>query len=167
MLVRILGIDPGIRGTGFSILEETAGVLLLKQSGAISPPSDMREGRLRLIYMALSKMVDLYQPTAVALESTFFSKNAKSALQLGQAKGIAVLLGEMNHLPVFEYTPTAVKLAVVGFGAATKDQIKEMVGRILKLPKRIASEHEADAIAVAICHAHSAKLHERRLGLMK
>ena len=167
MSTRILGIDPGIRGTGFSILEETRGVLALKHSGKILPPQNIREGRLRLIYTELSKIVEEYHPTSVALEDTFFAKNARSALQLGQAKGLAVLLGEMNHLPIFEYTPTAVKMAVVGFGAATKEQIRIMVGRILNLPRKIDSEHEADAIAVAICHAHSAKLQNRERVALK
>jgi crossover junction endodeoxyribonuclease RuvC len=166
-VTRILGIDPGMTGTGFSILEKTAGGLTYKHSGAICPPRNIREGRLRLIYTELVKIVELYQPTAMAIEDTFFAKNAKSALQLGQAKGVAVLLGEMNHLPVFEYSPTAIKMAVVGFGVATKDQIKAMVPRILKLSKKIDSEHEADAIAVAICHAHSARLRNQRLAVIK
>ena len=166
-VTRILGIDPGMTGTGFSILEKTGGELIYKHSGAICPPRNTREGRLRLIYTELSKIADLYQPTVVALEDTFFAKNAKSALQLGQAKGIAVLLAEMNHLPVFEYSPTAIKMAVVGFGVATKDQIKAMVPRILKLSKKIDSEHEADAIAIAICHAHSARLRNKLLAITK
>ncbi len=144
--------------TGFAILEEAKGQLTLKQSGEIRPSSKRSKTPLKVLFTELERLIDLYQPTVVALEDTFFAKNVRSALTLGQAKGIARLAGEMRDLPVFEYTPTAVKMAVVGFGGATKDQVKEMVFRILALPQRMESEHEADAAAVAICHAHSAKL---------
>ncbi len=146
-----------MRVTGFAVLEEISGRLSLMQSGEIAPPPQMRDGRLKFLFTEICQKIELYQPTVIALEDTFFAKNVKSALTLGQAKGVARLAAEINDLPVFEYAPTAVKMAVVGFGEATKDQIKEMVFQILKPAQRMNSEHEADAAAVAICHAHSAQ----------
>jgi crossover junction endodeoxyribonuclease RuvC len=163
--MRVLGIDPGIRATGFAVLEEISGRLLLMQSGEIVPPQSVRDRRLKFLFTEICQKIELYQPTVVALEDTFFAKNVKSALTLGQAKGVARLAAEMHDLPVFEYAPTAVKMAVVGFGGATKDQIKEMVFQILKPVRRMDSEHEADATAVAICHAHSAQWQAKQANL--
>jgi len=161
--MRILGIDPGIGTTGFAVLDEP---LILVASGEIRIADKVRKGeieggRLKFIYTEIGKFIDLHQPTVVALEDTFFAKNVKSALTLGQARGIAILAAQMRNLPVFEYSPKSVKMAVVGFGGATKDQVKIMVSRILNLPVPIASEHTADAAAIAICHAHSAKWQEK------
>ncbi len=160
MFIRVLGVDPGMGNTGFALLEQANGPWTLKQSGVIRPSrsSKISGSPLKILFTEIGKIIELHQPTVVALEDTFFARNAKSALALGQAKGVARLAAEMNDLPVFEYTPRAVKMAVVGFGGATKDQVKEMIFRILALPHRLDSEHEADAVAVAICHAHSAKL---------
>ena len=154
--MRILGVDPGMRKTGYAIVDETAGKLTLSHSGEICPPLNQSDVRLKFLFTEMCEKIDLYQPDVVAIEDTFFAKNPQSALKLGQAKGVLRLAGEMKELPVFEYLPRTVKMAVVGYGAATKDQIKEMVYRILKPVDRTDSEHEADAAAVAICHAHSA-----------
>ncbi len=166
--MRVLGIDPGMGTTGFALLEEAGktggGTLVLRQSGEIrlsaKKPKD-QDHRLKTLFEKISEIIDRHQPTVVALEDTFFAKNAKSAFTLGQAKGVARLAAEIQNLPVFEYSPKAVKMAVVGFGGATKDQIKEMASRILMLPNRMESEHEADAAAVAICHAHSANWQQK------
>ncbi len=159
--MRILGIDPGIGKTGFAVLEEENGRLTLKQSGEICPRNKIAKSPLKTLFTEIGNIIESHKPTVVALEDTFFAKNVKSALTLGQAKGVARLAAEMKDLPVFEYTPRALKMAVVGYGGATKDQVKEMVFRILALPSRLHSEHTADAAAVAICHAHSAKLQEK------
>ncbi len=155
--MRILGIDPGIGTTGFAVLEDAP--LALVASGEIRPPKEGQ--RLKSIFTGIEEIIDLHQPSVVALEDTFFAKNVKSALTLGQAKGVAILSAQMHNLPVFEYSPKSVKLAVVGFGGASKDQVKIMVSRILNLPVPIVSEHIADATAIAICHAHSAKWQEK------
>jgi crossover junction endodeoxyribonuclease RuvC len=158
--MRILGIDPGIGHTGFAIIDQER-TCTLAQSGEIRPSSaaNKRLGTpLKILFMEMETLIHIYQPTVVAIEDTFFAKNVKSALTLGQAKGVARLAAEMKDLPVFEYTPRAVKMAVVGYGGATKEQVQEMVFRILALPGRLDSEHASDAAAVAICHAHSAKL---------
>jgi len=158
--MRILGVDPGIGTTGFAVLEEASNALVLVASGEIRPQRE-KESRLKFIFTGIGEIIDLHLPTVVALEDTFFANNVKSALTLGQARGVAILAAQMRNLPVFEYSPKSVKLAVVGFGGATKDQVKIMVSRILNLLTPIASEHTADAVAVAICHAHSAKWQEK------
>ena len=159
----ILGIDPGIGVTGFAVLDESpSGGLTFRRSGQVltnakSPFSE----RLKLIFDHILEVIDSDQPTAVALEDTFFGKNVKSALKLGQARGAAILAAAFRNLPVFDYTPTAVKLAVVGHGAANKDQVQQMVARFLELPKLLSSDHESDAAAVAICHAHSTRFQQQ------
>lgn len=156
--MRVLGIDPGMGATGYGVVEETPAGLSLIRSGEIrTAPRDSFSKRLKRLFDDLLQVIQQELPTAVALEDTFLAKNFKSALKLGQARGAALLAAESHRLPVFEYSPTAVKMAVVGYGGATKDQVGEMVGRFLRLSEALASEHAADAIAVAICHAHSAQ----------
>lgn len=159
----ILGIDPGIGVTGFAILHESpSGVLTFNRSGQIKTNSKSPfSERLKLIFDHVLEVIDTDQPTVVALEDTFFGKNVKSALKLGQARGAAILAAAFRNLPVFDYTPTAVKLAVVGHGGANKDQVQQMVARFLKLPEMLSSDHESDAAAVAICHAHSARFQKQ------
>ncbi|MFQ5781333.1 MAG: crossover junction endodeoxyribonuclease RuvC [Nitrospiria bacterium] len=156
---RILGIDPGVGVTGYAVLDEdTTGRLTLERSGEIrtAPRSPFSE-RLKFIFDRLLQVIETALPSAVALEDTFHAKNFKSALKLGQARGVALLAAEFHHLPVLEYSPTSVKMAVVGYGRATKDQVQQMVSHLLQLSERIRSEHAADAAAIAICHAHTAK----------
>lgn len=161
--MKILGIDPGIGTTGFAVLDSAShDHLVLVASGEIRVADTARKtgtqrGRLQFIYTEIGEIIDLHQPTVVALEDTFFAKNVKSALTLGQAKGVAILAAQMRNLAIFEYSPKSVKIAVVGFGGATKDQVKIMVSRILNLSVPIASEHTADAAAAAICHAHTSQ----------
>lgn len=161
--MHILGIDPGMGTTGYALLEETsAGRLVLKRSGEIRTPSrDPFSKRLKRIFDGILDVIDSDLPAAVALEDTFLAKNFKSALKLGQARGAALLAAEFRLLPVFEYTPTAVKMSVAGYGGASKAQVQQMVGRLLQLRESLASEHEADAAATAICHVHSAKFQEK------
>ncbi len=160
--LRILGIDPGIGTTGYAVLDEgLGGRFILVQSGEIATaPRSPFPARLKCIFDRLLQVITSSLPTVVVLEDTFYGKNFKSALKLGQAKGVALLAAETHALPIFEYAPTAVKMAVVGYGRATKDQVQQMVGRVLEVPKKIKSEHEADAVAIAICHAHMAKFQE-------
>ncbi len=160
---RILGVDPGIGTTGYGLLEESGrGVLTLIHSGEIRTlPRDPFSKRLKIIYDGLTDVMATHPPTAVAVEDTYLAKNFKAALKLGQAKGMALLAAEVHHLPVFEYTPTAIKMAAVGYGVATKLQVQVMVTRLLHLATPPASDHEADAIAVAICHAHSSRFQNK------
>lgn len=156
---RILGIDPGIGATGYAVLDEReGGQFTLVQSGEIKTVARAPfPARLKCIFDRLLQVIIISRPGAVALEDTFHAKNFKSALKLGQAKGVALLAAETHALPIFEYAPTAIKTAVVGYGRATKDQVQRMVSQVLEVPKHIKSEHEADAVAIAICHAHMAK----------
>ena len=161
--MRILGIDPGMGTTGFALLDETPdGRLVLKRSGEIRTAArDPFSKRLKVLFDGILQVIDSDLPSEVALEDTFLAKNFKSALKLGQARGAALLAAEFHRLPVSEYSPTAVKMAVVGYGGADKDQVRQMVSRFLQLSDLLSSEHEADAAAVAICHAHSAKFQEQ------
>ncbi len=155
--MKILGIDPGIGVTGFSIIEEDVkGALLYCRSGDVRTNTKAPfSQRLKKIYDEILSIIDSEKPTAVALEDTFLAKNVKSALKLGQARGAAILAAACRDLPVYDYAPTAVKMAVVGHGGAAKRQVQQMVVHLLRLKQALASEHQADAAAVAICHAHS------------
>ncbi|MEK7702515.1 MAG: crossover junction endodeoxyribonuclease RuvC [Nitrospirota bacterium] len=163
--MRILGIDPGIGTTGFAVIEKTTGKggerLVLIHAGEIRASAQLKKEsascdlRLRMIFTQLCEIINADSLDAVSIEDTFFAKNVKSALTLGQARGVAILAAQMHNLPIFEYSPRAIKLAVVGFGGAEKEQVKMMVGKILNLSEPIVSEHTADAAATAICHAHS------------
>ncbi len=159
----ILGIDPGIAVTGFSILDEDgSGQLTYRRSGDVRTHTKAPfSNRLKKIFDEILVVIDTDHPTAVALEDTFVSKNVKSALKLGQARGAAILAAAFRGLPVYEYSPTAVKMAVVGYGGASKAQVQQMVEHFLHLEKPLHSEHCADAAAVAICHAHSARFNRQ------
>ncbi len=159
--MRILGIDPGSRITGYGIIEKQGNRLLHIDNGAIFTRSDDDLGaRLKIIYDGLSRVILDYAPQAVAVEQIFVSKNALSALKLGHARGAALLAGVNAGLPVFEYSAQQVKSAVVGYGRASKTQVQQMVRTLVSLPE-IAQEDASDALAVAICHAHSAGLNNR------
>lgn len=161
---RVLGIDPGTVTTGYGIIEDSAGRLHCVASGGISaPPRAPLPDRLKTIFHELIRLIGQYHPTAMAVEDMFFAKNVKAAIALGQARGIALLAAAQTELPIFEYTPTQVKLAVTGYGGADKDQVGAMVARLLGLthppaPRRSDVQHAADALASAICHLHSHKL---------
>jgi crossover junction endodeoxyribonuclease RuvC len=158
----ILGVDPGIGHTGYGLIEQRHQQLHSLTSGEIkTAPADPFPKRLKTIFDGIEAVMARHQPTVVAIEETFLAKNFQAALKLGQARGVVLLVMEMHGLPIFEYSPTAVKLGIVGYGRASKEQIKQMVGRILNLPQPPTSEHEADALAIAICHAHSSTFQQR------
>lgn len=153
--MRILGIDPGSRITGYGLIDKQGNRLLHVDNGAISTRSDAElADRLQIIYGDLQRVIAEYAPDAVAIERIFVAKNAQSALKLGHARGAAMLAGVNAGLPVAEYGAVEVKNAVVGYGRADKQQVQQMVRMLLKLPE-IAQEDASDALAVAICHAHS------------
>ncbi|HDR46132.1 MAG TPA: crossover junction endodeoxyribonuclease RuvC [Geoalkalibacter subterraneus] len=159
--MRILGIDPGSRATGWGLIEKQGNRLLHIDNGVITTRAAEPLGdRLGTIYQHLSGVITRYAPTAVAVEEIFMAKNARSALKLGHARGVALLAGFNHDLPIAEYSALQVKSAVVGYGRADKKQIQEMVRILLKLPE-IAQEDASDALAVAICHAHSAGINQR------
>lgn len=154
----ILGIDPGSRITGYGIISKQGNRLVHMDNGAIFTQSAKEfPQRLEKIFRGLSDIILQFRPDAIAVENVFLAKNAQSALKLGQARGAAIVAAVSVGLPVFEYTALQVKQAVVGSGRAEKVQVQQMVKVLLNLPE-IAQEDASDALAVAVCHAHSAGL---------
>ena len=152
--MRILGIDPGLRVTGFGVVDREGQRLAYVTSGCIrtNDKGELPE-RLRTILDGLAEVIDTHHPEHVAIEKVFVNVNPQSTLLLGQARGAAVCAAVLADLPVAEYTALQVKQAVVGKGHAHKEQVQEMVKRLLKLPG-YPSADAADALACAICHAH-------------
>lgn len=163
--MRILGIDPGSRITGYGIIQKQGNRLLHVDNGAIFTDSagDFPL-RLHRIFTGLSEIIERYRPDAMAVEQVFLSNNVQSALKLGQARGAAIVAGVSAGLPVSEYTALQVKQAVVGHGKAAKEQVQQMVKALLNLPE-IAQADASDALAVAICHANSVAL--RSMGKLR
>ncbi len=159
--MRILGIDPGTLTSGYGIVAEEDHKLFHVVSGGISPSAKHPfPKRLKKIYEELAKIIDKYRPHVVVVEDLFVSKNIKSALKLGHARGVAILAAMNAGLPVYEYAPLEVKQAVVGNGKADKKQVQLMVKTLLELPKNPHPADAADALAAAICHIHSSRLKE-------
>jgi len=157
----VLGIDPGTATTGFAVVREDDREAVLVTCGAITTRSDQAAAeRLGCIYRALSQLVAEYQPSAVAVEQLFFSRNVRTAFAVGQARGIALLAAVHAGVPVYEYTPQQVKQAIAGYGAADKAQVQDMVRLVLGLETVPQPDDAADAVAVAVCHIHSARLLE-------
>jgi len=151
--VRILGIDPGLRVTGFGVLDHTGQRLCYVASGVVrTPDADLPE-RLWAILDSLSSVIAEHAPDQVAVEKVFVNVNPQSTLLLGQARGAAICAAVSRGLPVAEYTALQVKQAVVGNGHAAKEQVQQMVRRLLALPGDPSAD-AADALACAICHAH-------------
>lgn len=151
---RILGIDPGSRKTGFGIIEIIKNQPHYIASGVIKLDSDDLSQRLERIFTDLQTIIKQYQPTAVAVEEVFMSKNANSALKLGQARGAAITAVAIHQLPVAEYAARKIKQAITGYGQAEKDQVRLMVMSLLNLNKQPQID-ASDALAVALCHFHS------------
>lgn len=152
-----MGIDPGLANTGFGVVRVAGGAMSVIDGGVIEAPADAAPGaRLARIHHALSELIAGHEPAAVAIEDLYFGKNVRSAIGVGQARGVAMLAAAQSGIPCFDYTPQAVKMAVCGSGAAAKGQVQRMVGTLLRLPAPPASDHAADALAVAICHASQA-----------
>lgn len=157
----ILGIDPGTAITGCAVIESTASGNTLRalDYGCIRTSPDLpMHVRLQEIYSAVCRKVGEYKPEVVAIEQLFFSKNVRTALAVGQARGVAILAAANCGLGVAEYTPLQVKQAVTGYGRASKQQVQRMVTALLRLPEIPRPDDTADALAVAICHGHSSGL---------
>jgi crossover junction endodeoxyribonuclease RuvC len=154
----ILGIDPGSRITGYGIIKEYQRKIQYVDSGCIRTAEGELSDRLLEIYNGICLLMDTYAPNEVAIEEVFMHKNANSALKLGHARGVAMVAAASHRVSVSEYSPREVKLALVGYGGAEKEQVKHMVVSLLMLNSAPQSD-AADALAIAICHSH------RRLGL--
>ena len=151
---RLIGLDPGLRATGWGIVDQSGNRLRWIADGAVT--TDAKQdlaNRLRQLHDGLQQVIADWQPDVAAIEETFVNKNPTSTLKLGQARGVSLLVASLNGLPVTEYAPNAIKKAVVGTGHAAKEQIHMMV-RMLLPGAGIANEHAADALAAAICLAH-------------
>ncbi len=158
----ILGIDPGIAILGYGIVRYEANKFTAVDYGVITTDSGLpMSERLTCIYNGLIDIIEKYKPDAYAVEELFFSKNIKTALTVGHARGVAVLAGSKSGVRVYEYTPLQVKQAVVGYGRAGKGQMQQMVKILLNLRCIPKPDDAADALAVAICHGNSSKFSER------
>jgi crossover junction endodeoxyribonuclease RuvC len=160
--MRVFGIDCGTEVTGFGVVEsDDAGReprLVMKAMGAIRlAKTKSLPVRLEQVFRELSAEMDRWQPEVVAIEEVFYSVNAKSALKLGQVRGVALLAAAMQGLPIAEYAPLKIKSSVVGYGLAQKEQVQFMVARLLGLKEVPEPADVADALAIAICHIHTAQ----------
>jgi len=160
--MRVFGIDCGTEFTGYGVVETDHAARMPKlvhcAAGTIRlNKKEKTPQRLAQVYAELVGLMTLHEPEVVAIEEVFFSANAKSALKLGQVRGVAMLAAATCHLPVVEYAPLSIKSAVVGYGLAAKEQVQFMVTRLLELSEAPESPDAADALAIAICHIHTAQ----------
>jgi crossover junction endodeoxyribonuclease RuvC len=165
-LMKILGIDPGSRVTGFGIIEVNGDKVISLHQGVIKTGGGEFPERLGIIFGGIRELVDKFKPDEVAVETVFVSKNAGSALKLGQARGAAICAAISLGVPVSEYSPRSVKQAIVGRGGADKVQVQHMIKVLLQL-KEMPAEDAADALAVALCHQHTQQTATRMQALQK
>lgn len=155
--MRVIGVDPGTAITGYGIIELRGNRLIAVAYDCIETKAGQPMPlRLRQLYRELLFVLDVYRPEHFAIEELFFNKNTRTALAVGQARGVALLAAAQAGMAVGEYTPLQVKQAVVGYGRADKHQVQFMVRTLLNLPQVPRPDDVADALAVAICHAHNA-----------
>jgi crossover junction endodeoxyribonuclease RuvC len=156
----VIGVDPGTAITGYGLVTESNdGKLTAVGYGIIQTPSSESPGdRLVTLFEELRNIIILHQPACAAVEKLFFQRNVTTALAVGQARGVALLALSQSNIPVAEYTPMEVKLAVCGYGGAGKQQVQQMVKTLLNLETIPSPDDAADALAIAICHLSSARL---------
>ncbi|NVK41662.1 MAG: crossover junction endodeoxyribonuclease RuvC [Oceanospirillaceae bacterium] len=159
----ILGIDPGSRVTGYGVINLVGSRNEYVASGCIRIRGEELAERLQQVYAGVSEIIETYCPQEMAIEQVFMARNADSALKLGQARGVAIVAGSNRELPVYEYAARKVKQSVVGNGGADKVQVQHMVAHLLKLPG-LPQADAADALAIALCHAHTRSSMVRGLG---
>ncbi len=158
--MRILGIDPGSRLTGYGIIEIVPNGYRYVTSGALKIQADDFPRKLKQIFDGILQLVEIYKPEQMAIEQVFMSKNADSALKLGHARGAAICAVQMKDIPVFEYAARQVKQAIVGKGSADKLQVQQMVKLLLNIQGTMQID-ASDALGIAICHAHYAQTAQR------
>ena len=159
--MKIFGIDPGSRTTGYGVIDSKGNKSSHIGSGVIQTKEKDFQKRLKVIFTEIEKLVDEYQPDVVAIENVFMHRNPDSALKLGQARAAAICGTFKQGLTVFEYAAREVKQAVVGSGAAEKEQVQYMVKIILDIKNKELKLDESDALAIAICHAHSYSMNKK------
>ncbi|HMA58872.1 MAG TPA: crossover junction endodeoxyribonuclease RuvC [Halanaerobiales bacterium] len=152
----ILGIDPGLATTGYGVIKKKGNSFELIAYDTIKTSPDQTDvDRLSNLYEELLLLIDKYEPEHIAVEELFFNKNVKTAIRVGQARGVILLAGSQKGIEVAEYTPLQVKQAVVGYGRASKNQVQQMVKALLNLDNIPKPDDAADALAISICHGHS------------
>ena len=160
----ILGLDPGTATTGYGVIRVLGNRFQMLEYGIISTPAKTpMEKRLEMIYDNLQELLQKWQPNQAAVEELFFNQNITTAITVGQARGVLLLCCAQNNVPLAEYTPLQVKQALVGYGRADKKQIQQMVKMFLNLADIPKPDDAADALAIAICHAHNYQTNQRRL----
>jgi crossover junction endodeoxyribonuclease RuvC len=159
MEVVVLGIDPGTANTGYGVVLAHGSKLAALDGGVIATEaSEPLERRLARIHTRVLDLIKTHAPVALAIEDLYFGQNARSAFQVGQARGVILLCAGSHGIPAYSYTPQALKQAVCGNGRADKGQVQRMVASLLTLPEPPEPDHAADALAVAICHANGARM---------
>ncbi|MFA6450008.1 MAG: crossover junction endodeoxyribonuclease RuvC [bacterium] len=157
--MRIVGVDPGLADSGYGVIDEKNNALSVVEYSCISTSKETPfPERLRSIYDDFARVLEEYKPESCAIEALYFAKNAKSAFQVGHARGVFILAASLAGIPVYEYTPIQVKQALVGNGRAEKSQLSYMVKMLLKLEEPPQPDHASDALSVAICHANSSRM---------
>lgn len=160
----ILGLDPGLAIIGYGILYATGNSFRVLSYGIIETYKEQRlTERLQLIYEGMTQLIEKYSPDEMAIEELFFNKNAKTAITVGQARGVEILAAVHHQIPVYEYTPLQAKQAVVGYGRAEKIQIQESVKLLLNLKEIPKPDDAADALAIALCHGFSLRFKDQFL----
>lgn len=163
-MIRILGVDPGTARVGWGLVEEKGSRLSALQYGCITTEkNDSPEHRLSLVYHACLALLNKTKPDCMSVEALFFATNAKTAIAVGQARGVILLAASEKHIPVFSYSPVAVKKAVCGSGSAPKEQVSKMITKLLRLQEIPKPDDTADALAIAATHAFSYKLKAKLL----
>jgi len=153
----VLGIDPGTATTGYGLVREDkdGGLTVVEYGAVLTAPDLSMPERLLELHQKISEKIVLHRPDCAAVEKLFFQKNVRTAIAVGQARGVILLALAENHLPVGEYTPLEIKQAIVGYGGADKNQIQQMVRALLGLNEIPKPDDAADALAIAICHLHT------------
>ena len=160
--MRILGIDPGYAILGWGIIEMKGNKFTpIKYDSILTEAKTDMTDRLKIIYNSLMNIIAEYEPEVASIEELFFNTNTKTAIMVGQARGVAIVACANSGLPVFEYTPLQIKQGLVGYGRADKKQVQTMVKTILSLDSVPKPDDTADALAAAICHGHSANYRNR------
>lgn len=159
--MRVIGIDPGSRICGYGVLEALNGEIAHLASGSIAPKSSLElSEKLKVIYDGLVGVIGEHKPDAISIEDIFFAKNAKSAIKLGQARGVALLAASTSGITIYEYSPTKVKLALTGRGRANKLEVQRMLTAMLGIDE-FETQDASDAVAIALCHIHLSRIEDR------
>lgn len=160
-MMRILGIDPGIAIVGFGVVDKNGNRYSTVEYGAITTPAHTPlENRLKTIYDEMTLLIANFRPDAMSVEELFFNSNAKTAIAVGQARGVIILSAVENGVPIYEYTPLQVKQALTGYGRASKMQIQQMMRTMLGLSEIPKPDDVADALAIAVCHGNSVRYND-------